>query len=70
MTFGYISIRKGEKINIRKSVDSVVIETENMSIFLHESQVEKLVLWAEEQKSRQYDFLSADNINVISGLKK
>ena len=70
MPFGYISIREKEKIDIRKSGDSVVIETGNMSIFLHESHVAKIVRWVEERNAVQYEFPCADNINVISGLKK
>ena len=70
MPFTYVSIQDDKQIVLKQSGRSVVIEAENISIFLHESQVEKIVRWAEERKSGQYDFLSADNINVISGLKK
>ena len=70
MPFTYVSIRESDEIDLTHSNNTLTIGCEDICIFLHDSQVEKIVKWAEERKAVQYDFLSAHNINVISGLKK
>ena len=70
MPFTYVSIRERDEIDLSHRNKTLTIGSEDTCIFLHDSQVEKIVRWAEERKAVQYDFLSADNINVISGLKK
>ena len=70
MAFSYASIRESDKIALTHSNKTLTIDSGDICIFLHDSQVEKIVRWVEEQKSVQYDLLSADNINVTSGLKK